>query len=85
MKRGTRSDGHEALRCSSNRKIIFNSFIFLQAELELGKRTPSPKTLDAKTLLKENRTNGHVNGGYANGHANGVANGHSILNGNINV
>merc|ERR1712242_283112 len=56
-----------------------------QAELELGKRTPSPKTLDAKTLLKENRTNGHVNGGYANGHANGVANGHSILNGNINV
>merc|ERR550525_2237660 len=40
-----------------------------QAELELGKRTPSPKTLDAKTLLKENRTNGHVNGGYANGHA----------------
>ena len=60
-------------------------FSFLQAELELGKRTPSPKTLDAKTLLKENRTNGHVNGGYANGHANGVANGHSILNGNINV
>jgi len=39
-----------------------------QAELELGKRTPSPKTLDVKALRKldqsgnSNVTNGHTNG-----------------------
>jgi len=42
-----------------------------QAELELGKRSPSPKTLDVKTLIKldqpgntnvTNVTNGHTNG-----------------------
>ena len=60
--------------------------LILQAELELGKRTPSPKTLDPKALLKETHngsTNGHVNGitnGYGrNGIANGVSNG--VVNG----
>ena len=58
----------------------------MQAELELGKRTPSPKNLDAKTLLTEHQSsNGHANGGFSNGHVNGVANGHAMPNGNINV
>jgi len=56
-----------------------------QAELELGKRTPSPKNLDVKTLLTEHQSNGHANGGFSNGHVNGVANGHAMPNGNINV
>ena len=60
------------------RKIHF--FLF-QAELELGKRTPSPKNLDPKTLLKDHQYangNGHINGGtISNGFANGHANGHA--------
>jgi len=52
-----------------------------QAELELGKRTPSPKNLDVKTLLTEHQSIGHANGGFSNGHANG----HAMPNGNINV
>jgi len=56
-----------------------------QAELELGKRSPSPKTLDPKTLLKDQRngiSNGHVSNGHvSNGHANGHANGHHSSNG----
>ena len=58
---------------------------FFQAELELGKRTPSPKNLDVKTLLTEHQSIGHTNGAFSNGHANGVANGHAMPNGNINV
>ena len=60
-------------------------FSIWQAELELGKRTPSPKNLDVKTLLTEHQSNGHANGGFSNGHVNGVANGHAMPNGNINV
>ena len=54
-----------------------------QAELELGKqsRTPSPKTLDVKSLLRvetegntdlvvSNGVNGHMGNGVANGHHN---------------
>jgi len=41
-----------------------------QAELELGKRSPSPKTLDVKTLIKLDQP-GNTN--VTNGHTNGVA------------
>ena len=54
--------------------------------MELGKRTPSPKNLDPKTLLHDHQPNGHVNNGFANGAANGhvaVVNGHA--NGHVAV
>ena len=50
-----------------NIRNISQSF---QAELELGKRSPSPKTLDVKTLIKLDQS-GNTN--FTNGHANGVS------------
>ena len=52
--------------CLTQRNIIQSS----QAELELGKRSPSPKTLDVKTLIKLDQP-GNTN--VTNGHTNGVA------------
>merc|ERR1712113_461806 len=77
--------GGRVLRGRTRRETDKLELMRSQAELELGKRTPSPKNLDVKTLLTENQSNGHANGGFLNGHANGVANGHAMPNGNINV
>jgi len=78
--------GGRMLRSRTRRETDKLELMRSQAELELGKRTPSPKTLDPKALLKETHngsTNGHVNGitnGYGrNGIANGVSNG--VVNG----
>merc|ERR1719282_2087987 len=72
--------GGRVLRGRTRRETDKLELMRSQAELELGKRTPSPKNLDPKTLLKDHQYangNGHVNGVISNGFANGQANGHA--------